>query len=161
MAANSESRPVDTVEARAENPAEAPAERPGAFAERLGIVLKEASAAEALLLLRLSGEVLNPTGEVHPGAIFTLAESAAAALALLAFEPGQMTFSSKKAEIRYRRPAREDLWARAWLSHELLTETRARALSEGKVDVPISIEITVAAGERIAEATVILGLRRL
>lgn len=139
----------------------APRETPGAFIERVGIVLKDASAAEALLLLRHSDEVLNTAGEIHAGAIFTLAESAAAALALAAFEPGQMTFSNKKAEIRYRRAAREDLWARAWLSHEVLTETLSRALSEGKVDVPITVEITVAAGERVAEATVILALRRL
>lgn len=132
-----------------------------AFVKKVGVCLEEASATEARLLLPLKPCNLNPQGLVHAGASFTLAEAAAEALGLAAFDPQHFTFIAKMATMRFRRPVRGDVWARAQLAHDTLQASLERASSEGKADVPIPVELTDQAGERLAEAEVTLSLRRL
>ena len=104
---------------------------------------------------------LNLVGAVHEGAVFTMAEAAVVVLGNVAFATENLSFSTKRAEIRYRRAGKGDLWARAQLLHETRQGVLDHALTEGKVDVPLVVEITDQAGERIADVTVTLSLRRL
>src|SRR5205085_7156573 len=129
------------------------------FLRKTGVRLEEASGSEARLRLPLEEGNLGSGGLVHAGAIFTLAEAAATALGLQAFDPGQFSLVGKAGEVKFRRPARGDLWALARLDHEVLEATRERGSSEGKVDVAVPVAVTDQAGERIAEATVTLSLR--
>ncbi len=131
------------------------------FLRKAGVRLEEASGGEARLRLPLDEGNLGQGGLVHPGAIFTLAEAAATALGLQAFDPAQFTLISKAGDVRFRRPARGDLWARAQLEHDTLEATRERGSSEGKVDVAVPVALSDQSGERVAEATVTLSLRRL
>ncbi len=130
------------------------------FSKRLGLQAEDLSPNDVRLRLPASEDHLNHQGAVHEGALFSLAQAAALLLGGIAFEPEHLAFVTKKAEIRYRRPGRGDLWARAQLSHDAHQALLSHALTKGKADAPVVIEITDQAGERVADATVTLSLRR-
>jgi acyl-coenzyme A thioesterase PaaI-like protein len=127
---------------------------------RLGIGVEDTGPTEARLRMGVLAGDLGPAG-LQAGAVFTLALAAAEALGLKAFDPGTFTFTSKAAEVRFRRPARTDLQARAQIGHEEHGAALERAATEGKADVTVLVEVTDQAGERIAEGTLTLGLRQL
>lgn len=131
------------------------------FLRRVGVQFEEASPAEVRLRLPLDPDNLGGAGQLHSGAIFTLATAAAAALAQLAFDPAQFSITDKAGDVRFRRPARGDLWARAQISHQVLKATLERGRTEGRVDVAVPVSLSDQAGERVADATVTLSLRRL
>ncbi|MCS6913294.1 MAG: YiiD C-terminal domain-containing protein [Myxococcales bacterium] len=131
------------------------------FLRRVGVQVEEASPAEVRLHLPLNPDNLGSSGQLHAGAIFTLATAAATVLAQLAFDPTQFSIIDKTGDVRFRRPARGDLWARAQLSHQVLEATLERGRTEGRVDVAVPVSLSDQAGERVADATVTLSLRRL
>lgn len=131
------------------------------YLRKSGVRLKDVSATDAQVSLPPDPTNLNAAGQVHVGAIVTLAEAAATAAGLAALDQDKLTFSTKGAEVRYRRPAKGELVAHARLPHEACEEALNRAATEGKVDLPVPVAISEPAGERVAEATVILSLRRL
>lgn len=131
------------------------------FVRKTGVVTEDVSVRDARLRLPLDPDNLNAQGTVHVGAIATLAEAAASAVVGLAFDPARFTFICKAVELRYRRAGRTDLWAKAQLGHEAQTGAEERAWTEGKADLPVLIEVVDQGGERVAEASVTLSLRRL
>lgn len=131
------------------------------FAKKVGVCLEDASPADARVRLPLSDTNLGRQGSVHIGALSTVAEAAAAALVLVAYDRARITFHCKAVELRHRRAARTDLWAKAELLHEARVSAEERASTEGKADVQILVEIVDPGGERVAEAVVTLSLRRL
>jgi hypothetical protein len=76
---------------------------------------------------------------------------------------------TKAVEMRFRKPARTDVWATAQplpspdgdseRGHH--DELLARLTAEGKIDVPLLVALSDQAGERAAEGTITLTLRRL
>lgn len=131
------------------------------IARTLGLVLDEVGRDRARLLLRHDPGLQSHTGTLHAGAQTTAAETAAIALGLAVLEHVEVTCQSKSVELRFRKPARTDLWASAQLQPEAIDGLEARLTAEGKVDLAILVELSDLAGERLSEGTVIVTLRRL
>ncbi len=138
------------------------------LAQTLRLQLEEVSSGHARLHLRATPELLNHGGSLHAGAIFSAAETCALALGYMLLPTAEVQCQTKVGEMRFRKPARSDLWAvaqrapaadssRAISADELL----ARLTAEGKIDVSILVSLSDQADERIAEGTIILTLRRL
>lgn len=131
------------------------------MASTLHLEVDEVSQSAARLLLRHEPGLLSHTGTLHAGAQTTAAETAAIAVGLAALPHVEVTCQSKSIELRFRKPARADLWASAQLSPESTDGLEARLTAEGKVDLAVLVELADSAGERIAEGTVTVTLRRL
>jgi uncharacterized protein (TIGR00369 family) len=130
------------------------------FVKKTGVAVDELSPTKARLKLPHDASNLNPMGILHAGATFTLAETTAAALALMALGGG-VTFIGKSVDIRFRRPGKGDVLATAQLTPVEAQRIRDTAAKEGKLDAPIVVEVTDAAGEPVASATVTLSVRRM
>src|SRR5258706_11635203 len=85
------------------------------FVKKTGIAVDELSPTKVRLRLPHDPSNLNPMGILHAGATFTLAETTAAALALMALGGG-LTFIGKAVDIRFRRPGKGDVVATAQLT---------------------------------------------
>ena len=125
------------------------------FVKHLGLEVVEISAGEATVRLPERAELTNHVGSQHAGALFTLAETASGAAFVGAFAErlGDVTPLARAAEISYERIARGPIDAAAKLGVPA-AEALATLDVEGKVVFPCEIDLTDAAGERVATATV-------
>jgi uncharacterized protein (TIGR00369 family) len=125
------------------------------FAKHLGLEIVEIAAGEATVRLPERAELTNHVGSQHAGALFTLAETASGAAFVGAFAErlGDVTPLARSAEISYERIARGPIEAVARLAVPA-AEALAALDTDGKVVFPCEIELTDAAGERVATATV-------
>jgi len=125
------------------------------FVKHLDLEVLEISAGEATVRLPERTELTNHVGSQHAGALFTLAETASGAAFVGAFAErlGDVTPLARAAEISYERIARGPIDASAKLGVPA-AEALATLDAEGKVVFPCEIELTDAAGERVATATV-------
>lgn len=131
------------------------------LAKRLGIRAVDLSPTSTRVLLPFDPELTNHGGTVHVSAQFAAAETAALAAGLLSLNGMEVTCHSKGCELRFRKPARGDLWASAQLPSSDPSELKQRLVAESKVDVPVLVEVTDGSGERVAEGSVTLSLRRM
>ena len=131
------------------------------MAATLRLQVDEVSSSRVRLLLPQNPALGNHSGTLHAGAQTTAAETAAIALGFAVLEHVEVTCQSKSIELRFRKPARAELWACAQLPPETTDGLEARLTAEGKVDLAILVELADAAGERLAEGTVTVTLRRL
>jgi acyl-coenzyme A thioesterase PaaI-like protein len=99
-------------------------------------------------------------GILHAGATFTLAETCAAALCVMALGQGVM-FLGKGVDIRFRRPGKGEVVATAQLTPADAQKILDEAALKGKVDAPITVEVSDPAGEPVATATVTMSVRKL
>jgi uncharacterized protein (TIGR00369 family) len=125
------------------------------FAGFLGVEVAELTAGEAVAVLPERAELNNHVGSQHAGALFTAAETASGAAFVGAFAErmGDVTPLARNAEISYEKIARGPIEARARLGVDA-AEALATLDAEGKVVFPCEIELTDAAGQRVATATV-------
>ncbi len=131
------------------------------LAKRLGIQALDMSPTSTRVLLPFDAELANHGGTVHVSAQFAAAETAALAAGLLSCNGLEVTCHSKGCELRFRKPARGDLKASAQMPSSDPSELKQRLVAEGKVDVPVLVEVTDGSGERVAEGSVTLSLRRM
>lgn len=133
------------------------------LARALGLTLEDVSSAGARLRIDFDPARAGHAGAIHPGVLFTAAETCAVALGFSVLEGVDVTCQSKAAEIRFRKPLSTELWASAQLPKDLgaPSELLERLTAEGKLDLPILIEIADPAGLRAADATITVTLRRL
>jgi acyl-coenzyme A thioesterase PaaI-like protein len=99
-------------------------------------------------------------GILHAGATFTLAETCAAALCVMAFQQKVM-FIGKAVEIKFKRPGKGDVIAVAQMTPADAQRILDGAQRDGKIDAPILVDVTDPAGEPVAQATVTMSVRRL
>jgi uncharacterized protein (TIGR00369 family) len=130
------------------------------FVKKTGVRVEELSATKVKLKLAHDATNLNPMGILHAGATFTLAETAAAALCLMALGQGVM-FLGKRVEIQFKRPGKGDVTATAQLTPVEAQRIADGAQRDGKVDAPITVDVVDAVGEPVATAVVTLSVRRL
>lgn len=130
------------------------------FVKKTGVRVEELSATKVKLKLPHDPSNLNPMGILHAGATFTLAETAAAALCLMALGQGVM-FLAKRVEIQFKRPGKGDVTATAQLTPVEAQRIADGAQRDGKVDAPITVDVVDAVGEPVATAVVTLSVRRL
>lgn len=134
------------------------------LAQTLRLKLEEVSPTSARLLLRFEPTLLNHTGALHAGVLFAAAETCALALGYMLLPATEVICQSKAVELRFRKPARGDVWAVAQPvpgAEGTPEELLARLTAEGKLDVPLHVSVADQAGERAAEGTITLTLRRL
>lgn len=125
--------------------------------------LEEASALHVRLHLPYGSELCNHTGGLHAAAQLAAAETAALVIAYLLFPVGGVVCNSKAVDLRFRKLARTDLWATAQPekgASESATLS-VRLTAEGKVDVPVLVALVDGAGERVADGTITVNVRRL
>jgi uncharacterized protein (TIGR00369 family) len=134
----------------------------------LHLELEEVSPGAARLRLRFDATLGNHAGALHAGALFTAAETCALALGYMLLPNTEVICQTKAVEMRFRKPARSDVWATAQplpsgegSDGSPQDELLARLTAEGKIDVPLLVALADQAGERAAEGTITLTLRRL
>ena len=125
------------------------------FAAFLNLDIARISEGEATVILPERAELTNHVGSQHAGALFTVAEAASGAAFLGAFHErlAEVTPLARSAEISYEKIAKGPIEATARLDIGA-EEALATLDSEGKVVFPCQIELTDAAGNRVASATV-------
>ncbi|MDX6602779.1 MAG: hypothetical protein QOF13_1981 [Solirubrobacterales bacterium] len=125
------------------------------FAGYLGLEITSVAPGEAVVLLPERAELTNHVGSQHAGALFTAAETASGAAFVGAFAErmGDVTPLARSAEISYEKIAKGPIEAKARLGVDG-NEALATLDTEGKVVFPCEIELTDAAGQRVATATV-------
>ncbi|MGE5408686.1 MAG: DUF4442 domain-containing protein [Syntrophothermus sp.] len=125
------------------------------FIGHLGIEIVEVSAGEARVVLPRRPELMNHVGSQHAGALFTLAETASGAAFVGAFavRMGDVTPLARRAEIEYVKVASGRITAEARLGIEPAAALEALD-AEGRVEFPCEVELTDAAGDTVATATV-------
>jgi len=131
------------------------------FVKKTGVVARSLEPRAVVLALPHDVSNLNPMGIVHAGASFTLAETTAAALCVMSFDISKLSFIGKQVDIRFRRPGKGELTSRAQLAEADVAAASAQALAAGKHDLPITVDVTDAAGEPVASATVTMALRQV
>jgi uncharacterized protein (TIGR00369 family) len=125
------------------------------FAAFLELDIRQIREGEAVVVLPERNELTNHVGSQHAGALFTVAEAASGAAFLGAFAErlAEVTPLARSAEISYEKIAKGPIEARARLSMDA-EEALATLDADGKVVFPCEIELTDAAGNRVAAATV-------
>jgi uncharacterized protein (TIGR00369 family) len=137
------------------------------LAQTLRLQLEEVSPGVARLLLRFQPSLLNHTGALHAGALFAAAETCALVLGYTLLPTTEVQCQTKAAELRFRKPARTDLHATAQLAPSAdgsdggPDELLSRLTAEGKLDIQLLVALADASGERAAEGTITLTLRRM
>jgi uncharacterized protein (TIGR00369 family) len=130
------------------------------FVKKTGVLVDELTPTKVKLRLPHDGSNLNPMGILHAGATFTLAETCAAALCVMALGQSVM-FIGKQVDIKFRRPGKGDAVATAQLTPADTQRLLDGAQRDGKIDAPIVVDVTDPAGEPIAQATVTMSVRKL
>jgi uncharacterized protein (TIGR00369 family) len=130
------------------------------FVKKTGVVTDELSATKVKLRLPHDASNLNPLGILHAGASFTLAETAAAALCVMAFG-GRAMFIGKRVEIAFKRPGKGDVFATSQLTPLETQRILDEVARVGKTDAPIVVDVVDAAGEPVAQATVTMSVRKM
>jgi acyl-coenzyme A thioesterase PaaI-like protein len=118
------------------------------FVKKTGVQARSLEPRAVTLALPHDASNLNPMGM-------------AAALCVMSFDVGKVSFIGKQVDIRFRRPGKGELVSKAALSEGDVTAAMAKAVEAGKHDVPITVEVTDTAGEPVATATVTMALRKL
>ncbi|HWP94098.1 MAG TPA: PaaI family thioesterase [Thermodesulfobacteriota bacterium] len=98
------------------------------FWELLGIEVTEMGEGYARLVMPFHEKLTQPYGIAHGGALFSLADSAAA-IAILSVSESSKKFLTVEMKINFLAPVKEGT-----------TEARARVLRRGRV-VPVEIEV--------------------
>jgi len=130
------------------------------FVKKTGVVTDELSATKVRLKLPHDPTNLNPMGILHAGATFTLAETAAAALCVMAFSQRAM-FIGKRVDIQFKRPGKGDVIATAQMTPVDAQKILDGVATTGKIDAPIQVDVVDGTGEPVAQATVTMSVRRM
>jgi uncharacterized protein (TIGR00369 family) len=129
------------------------------FVKKTGVVVDELSPTKVKLRLPLDPSNLNPMGILHAGPVFTVAETAAAALCVMSL--AGVSFIAKGVDIKFKRPGRGDVFGVAQLTPVDAQRIVDAAQRDGKVDAPIQVEVLDTTGEMVSSATVTMSVRRL
>ena len=127
----------------------------------LGLELLEVGEGRGVVKLPDSAALKNHVGSQHAGALFSAGEFASGGAFVGAFAPhmGSITPLARSAEIDYRKIARGEITATGTLS-EAPDELLARLEADGRVQFPISVELTDPDGEVVAAMTIHWHVRR-
>ena len=130
------------------------------FVQKTGVLVDDLSATKVKLRLPHDETNLNPMGILHAGATFTLAETAAAALCVMAFGQRAM-FLGKKVDIAFKRAGKGDVVATAQLTPVDAQRILDEVARLGKTDAPLVVDVVDASNEPVAQATVTMSVRKI
>jgi acyl-coenzyme A thioesterase PaaI-like protein len=131
------------------------------FNKHLGLEYVEVGPGRGVVRLPDDAALHNHVGSQHAGGLFGAGEAASGGAFLGAFaeQMGRVTPLAKSASIAYRKLARGPITATATLSGDT-AGLIATLDSEGRVEFPVDVEMTDAAGVVVATMTVEWHVRR-
>jgi len=128
-------------------------------AHRLGVRVVELAPGMARSEVPLQ-ENTNHLGTMYAAAMFTVAEVLGGALVLATFDVARYYPVVKELTLRFRRPARSDVSARAALPVDLVASLTAEADNAGKAEFILDVDLLDAAGQIVATSHGTYQIRR-
>ncbi|MCY1291803.1 hypothetical protein D9M68_677090 [compost metagenome] len=122
-----------------------------AFVKRSGLKAEVLEAGHVRLRMPFEGNQ-NHIGTLYAGALFTLAEMPGGVLFLTSFDARRFYPVVKEMNLRFRRPAKGDIWVEARLGEEEIARIQREAEAHGKSDYCLELQLLDAAGEVVAES---------
>jgi acyl-coenzyme A thioesterase PaaI-like protein len=131
------------------------------YNNHVGLQYTKVAEGEGVVKLPDADQLKNHVGSQHAGALFSAGEAASGGAFVGAFaeQMGGITPLAKSAEISYLKLARGPITARGTLSErkESLLE---KLDADGRVEFPVTVELTDEQGTKVAEMTVQWHVRR-
>ena len=125
------------------------------FNKHIGLRVEEVAAGRGVVSLPDEPALQNHVGSQHAGGLFAAGEAASGGAFMGAFVEhlGSITPLARSASIDYKKLARGPITATGTLSEDVQS-LLDKLESEGKVQFPISVELTDGDGAVVAEMTV-------
>jgi thioesterase domain-containing protein len=133
--------PLETMKEMIENRVE--------FIKRIGLKVIDLERGRVKLMAPLKGNE-NHIGTMYAGALFTLGEVPGGALFLTSFNVSKHYPIVKEMNIRFRRPAKGDVFVEMAISDERVEEIERETDEKGKAEFILEGEITDEKGEVVA-----------
>ena len=125
------------------------------YNNHVGLEYVEVGEGKGVVRLPDAANLHNHVGSQHAGALFSAGEAASGGAFIGAFAEhlGAITPLAKSAQIDYRKLAKGPIDATATLS-EAREALLARLEADGRVEFPVTVELTDEDGQNVAEMTV-------
>lgn len=130
------------------------------YTRELGLTIERAEAGEVRMTLHDAEATRNLAGTVHAGALYTFGETVAGVAAGLETLDRAFPFA-RRAEIRYRRPARGAVHGKARVEPRDIERVLRELAREGRSELSVRVELAGADGETVAEMDVDYAFRPL
>ncbi len=131
------------------------------FVGKVGIQLIEAGPHRVKLSLPKDASNFNHVGSYHAGALFTFAETCAAAVVAVSIDLGKYRLLVKEGSIRYKRAVYNDITCEVSLPPEELEPQLAQIDEDGRGILPVTVHFIDGEGMECAEATMNFHLKCL
>ena len=131
------------------------------FVTKVGIEIDEVADHHVKLRFPRDPSNFNHVGSYHAGALFTFAETSAAAGLAMALDLSRYRIVVKHGEIAYRRAVYDEITCSVDIRPEQLTEATAVVEREGRGTVPVTVQFLDRDGQVCTEATMTFHLKRL
>jgi acyl-coenzyme A thioesterase PaaI-like protein len=123
------------------------------FTRNLGFAIERAADGEVHMILPDAETTRNLAGTVHAGALYTFGETVAGVAAGLETLDRAFPFA-RRAEIRYRRPARGVVHGRARVESSEVERVLGELSRDGRSELSVSVRLTGADDQTVAEMDV-------
>lgn len=123
------------------------------YTRELGFAIERAADGEVHMTLPEAEATRNLVGTVHAGALFSFGETVAGVAAGLETLERAFPFA-RRAEIRYRRPARGAVHGRARVEREELRRVLGEISRDGRSELKVSVQLEAADGQPVADMDV-------
>jgi acyl-coenzyme A thioesterase PaaI-like protein len=125
------------------------------FNRHIGLEVAEVGDGRGAIRLPDDDRLHNHVGSQHAGALFSAGEAASGAAFVGAFAErmGDITPLARNAEISYLKLAKGPITATGTLAADK-QDLLARLERDGRVEFPVTVELTDAGGTKVAEMTV-------
>jgi acyl-coenzyme A thioesterase PaaI-like protein len=129
------------------------------FTKKCGVRVISLSMGEVVLSLEPDPTNLTGLRSLHAGALFTLVEAAATAMAVASLGTVSLAVT-RQVEIGFERTTQAPVRATCRLSAEESTRVLQELERDGIADVHLTVVVSDKAGQQVVEARVTMGLRR-
>ncbi|MEW6264539.1 MAG: YiiD C-terminal domain-containing protein [Thermodesulfobacteriota bacterium] len=128
--------------------------------KRTGLKIIELRERYAKVMMPLAGNT-NHLGMMYAGSLFTLGEFSGGIIHIVSFDFMKLVPVVKQVSIRFRRPALSDVTIEVSLAREEAVRLQEEALSKGKADFTLELEIKDAAGEVVSLVSGVWQIRKM
>jgi len=133
-----------------------------AFMKQLGVKIDVFEPRRTVCSMAAQEWFFTPMGTVAAGPIFTLAETAGAAILSASLDLMRFSLVAKKLEIVFKRPGKGSLKTELKMTEDEVKKIEAEAeAGGGKCDAPVKVEVVGEDGKTVAEVLAIYRIRKL
>ena len=130
-----------------------------AFVKRMNLKAEVLESGFVRLRVPLAGNE-NHIGTMYAGALFTLAEIPGGAVFITSFDATKFYPIIKEMNLRFRRPATGDIVVEARISDAEIERLQTEALTHGKADYTLELQLLDSHGEVVALSRGVYQLRK-